>query len=64
MKVGNVDILATMTTESILAAYRAFVAGGGKAGQCPELWDGKAAERIVGKWESRDGRTGGFGSMV
>jgi UDP-N-acetylglucosamine 2-epimerase (non-hydrolysing) len=40
-------VLAGTTKESILAAYRKFVIGGGKAGRVPELWDGKAAERIV-----------------
>ncbi len=39
--------LAGVTTETILAAYRQFTAGGRKQGEVPPLWDGKAAERIV-----------------
>ncbi len=42
------NVLAGTTTESILTAYKSFLTGGGKAGRVPELWDGRAAERIVG----------------
>ena len=31
----------------ILAAVEVILAGCGKAGRLPELWDGRAAERIV-----------------
>jgi len=41
------NALAGTTTDSILAAFRKFEAGGGKAGRVPELWDGRVAERIV-----------------
>ncbi|MGD8466454.1 MAG: UDP-N-acetylglucosamine 2-epimerase (non-hydrolyzing) [Anaerolineae bacterium] len=33
--------------ERILEASMAVLEGGGKAGQIPELWDGRAAERII-----------------
>ncbi len=33
--------------EKILACYEAVISRGGKAGRVPELWDGRAAERIV-----------------
>ena len=33
--------------EKILACYEDVIANGGKSGNVPELWDGKAAERIV-----------------
>jgi hypothetical protein len=42
------NVLAGTTTESILGAYGLFLTGGGKAGRVSELWDGRAAERIVG----------------
>ena len=34
--------------DRILAAYREVLANGGAAGRTPPLWDGRAAERIVG----------------
>lgn len=34
-------------TEKILACYEEIMSRGGKAGRVPELWDGKAAQRIV-----------------
>lgn len=40
-------VLAGVTTESILAAYEDFKRSGGKKGGIPELWDGRASERIV-----------------
>ena len=33
---------------TILAEVRKVLDGGGKRGRVPELWDGRAAERIVG----------------
>lgn len=39
--------------ERIMGAYRDFARTGGKAGRVPDLWDGRAAERIadvLGKW--------------
>jgi UDP-N-acetylglucosamine 2-epimerase (non-hydrolysing) len=41
------NILAGTTAATILAAYASFKATGGKKGRIPELWDGKAAERIM-----------------
>lgn len=33
--------------QAIMAAFAETLAGGGKAGRIPELWDGKAADRIA-----------------
>ena len=41
------NILAGVTTESILAAFDDFKKNGGRKGKVPELWDGRASERIV-----------------
>ena len=41
------NILAGTTASGILAAYESFKTSGGKRGRIPELWDGKAAERIL-----------------
>ena len=41
------NILAGTTKERIIEEYKKFMAGGRKNGRVPELWDGKAAERIV-----------------
>ncbi len=48
------NLLAGTRPEAILEAYRAQVSGGGKRGQVPPLWDGRASERI---WDvlRRDG---------
>jgi UDP-N-acetylglucosamine 2-epimerase (non-hydrolysing) len=41
------NILAGTSGSGILAAYESFKTAGGKKGRIPELWDGRAAERIV-----------------
>ena len=41
------NILAGTSAEGILSAYKSFKLTGGKRGKIPELWDGKASERIV-----------------
>jgi UDP-N-acetylglucosamine 2-epimerase (non-hydrolysing) len=35
------------TATGILSAFEVFKNGGSKKGRVPELWDGKASERIV-----------------
>ena len=44
---AGTNILAGTTAAGIMAAYESFRKTGGKKGRIPELWDGKAAERIV-----------------
>jgi len=39
--------LAGTTATGLLSAYEVFKNGGSKKGRVPQLWDGKAAERIV-----------------
>jgi UDP-N-acetylglucosamine 2-epimerase (non-hydrolysing) len=41
------NILAGTSGSGILAAYESYKTTGGKKGRIPELWDGRAAERIV-----------------
>jgi hypothetical protein len=41
------NTLVGPTTAGILSAYKVFKNGGSKKGRVPQLWDGKAAERIV-----------------
>jgi UDP-N-acetylglucosamine 2-epimerase (non-hydrolysing) len=41
------NTLVGTTAEGILRAYELFKNGGSKKGRIPQLWDGKAAERIV-----------------
>jgi len=41
------NVLAGATKEGILAAYESFRTGTTRRGRVPELWDGKAAERII-----------------
>ena len=44
---------SALMRDRILACCEEVFSGGGKQGRVPELWDGKAAERIVevvNKW--------------
>ena len=41
------NVLAGTEVKAILAAFADVAVGRSKQGQCPRLWDGKAAERIV-----------------
>lgn len=44
---AGTNVLAGTSAPAILAAYESFKSSGGKKGRIPELWDGKAAERIL-----------------
>ena len=44
---ARANILAGTNPANVLAACLQVLAGNGKAGRRPKLWDGKAAERIV-----------------
>ena len=41
------NVIAGTDPIRIVAAARDVLGGNGRAGRCPRLWDGKAAERIV-----------------
>jgi UDP-N-acetylglucosamine 2-epimerase (non-hydrolysing) len=41
------NVLVDPEPEPMLAAVHAILDGGGKQGSVPELWDGRASERIV-----------------
>lgn len=45
---AGTNTLVWNRTETIVAEAFKILNGKGKAGSCPDLWDGKAAERIVG----------------
>jgi UDP-N-acetylglucosamine 2-epimerase (non-hydrolysing) len=44
---AGTNILAGTDYQGIISAYETFKSTGGKKGRVPELWDGKAAARIV-----------------
>jgi UDP-N-acetylglucosamine 2-epimerase (non-hydrolysing) len=46
VEVGSNTLVGT-TPEGILSAFKRFQAGAAKEGTVPELWDGRASERIV-----------------
>jgi len=50
------NVLAGQSPERILAEANRVIDGQGKAGRRPELWDGRAAERIVKVLWDREGR--------
>ena len=47
------NVVVGRDSERILAVVREVLAGGGKAGRVPELWDGHAAERIAAVLHAR-----------
>ena len=46
VEVGT-NIIVGTDTEKIVSETQKIMTGNGKKGQIPELWDGKAAQRIV-----------------
>ena len=46
---GGTNILAGASKEGIVTAFERYKNGFRKEGKIPELWDGKAAERIADK---------------
>jgi UDP-N-acetylglucosamine 2-epimerase (non-hydrolysing) len=44
---GGTNVLVWNDTQKIIDEAFKILNGKGKQGNCPELWDGKAAERIV-----------------
>ncbi len=53
VEIGSNQVAGTKT-EAILAAYRNIMDGNWREPQIPPLWDGHAAERIVGVLKKQD----------
>lgn len=47
VEIGTNEIMGT-NTEEIIQSAKSIISGNWKKGQIPELWDGKAADRIAG----------------